>query len=378
MSEPDWNWGYQPDQTAQAHHQGQPGGWAPPAPQHSDYYGGAPTPQAPVPPTQPNYSQWDPNASVPTYDQSGFGGVPAGNFANGAPNAYGNNQFAAAAQGFMGDPMFNAAKTFGGQFAEQQKQALSQYISSFNLKYYFAVDTKYVGRKIGILLFPFAPRDWSTQFGGDGKPVPAKLDVNAPDLYVPLMAFITYVLISGFVFGVQQRFSPEQLGMQTTNALFYLFLENMIVFITKYVLNISQSLSLWHTLAFTGYKFVGIVVCLVLYLLGGTTIYYCALVYMVLAITIFLARSLKSFVLDMQSGGYNAYDGGRKRKMYMLLSVVVTQALIMYLLTSSVTSYMGDNLDFAKMALSKMGVKSKDVPMTADGEVDYEALLKMP
>lgn len=38
-----------------------------------------------------------------------------------------------------------------------------------------------------------------------GQPVPARFDVNAPDLYIPLMAFITYVLISGFVLGVQGR-----------------------------------------------------------------------------------------------------------------------------------------------------------------------------
>jgi hypothetical protein len=39
---------------------------------------------------------------------------------------------------------------------------------------------------------------------------------------------------------------------------------------------------------------------------------------------------------------------------------------------------MHENYDFAKMALNKMGLKSNDVPMTHDGEVDYEALLKMP
>lgn len=193
----------------------------------------------------------------------------------------------------MSDPMFSAAKQIGGQFAEQQKERLTQYISSFNLKYYFAVDTSYVTRKLGLLIFPFAHRDWTTQLGSEGKPVPAKLDINAPDLYVPLMAFITYILLSGFVFGVQQRFSPERLGMQTTNALFYIFLENMIVLATKYVLNISQSLSLWHTLAFSGYKFVGIVLCLVLYLFGGSTVYYWSLIYMVIAITIFLVSYLK-------------------------------------------------------------------------------------
>jgi len=300
-----------------------------------------------------------PFAQQPSFNQTPFPG-PQGGF---------------GANNFMSDPMFSAAKQIGGQFAEQQKEKLSQYISSFNLKYYFAVDNTYVGKKIGILLFPFFHRDWSTQFGGDGKPVPAKLDINAPDLYVPLMAFITYILVSGFVFGVQRRFSPEQLGMQTTNALFYLFLENMIVMITKYILNISQSLSLWHTLAFSGYKFVGIVICLILYLFGGTTIYYWALIYMVVAITVFLARSLKSFVIDMQS---SYADDGRKRKMYLLLSIVITQALIMYLLTSSVTSFMSDQYDFAKMAMSKIGMKSNNVPLMPNGEVDYEALLKMP
>ena len=71
-------------------------------------------------------------------------------------------------------------------------------------------------------------------------------------------------------------------------------------------------------------------------------------------------------------------DDGRKRKMYLLLSIVITQALIMYLLTSSVTSFMSDQYDFAKMAMSKIGMKSNNVPLMPNGEVDYEALLKMP
>lgn len=95
------------------------------------------------------------------------------------------------------------------------------------------------------------------KLGNAGEPVPAKQDVNAPDLYIPLMAFITYVFVAGLVFGIQKRFSPEKLGMFTTNALFYLFFENILIFVTKYVLNISQSLNVWHTLAFTMYKYVG-------------------------------------------------------------------------------------------------------------------------
>ena len=33
---------------------------------------------------------------------------------------------------------------------------VEKYVSTSKLKYYFAVDTTYVGKKLGLLLFPFA------------------------------------------------------------------------------------------------------------------------------------------------------------------------------------------------------------------------------
>ncbi|KAI6185667.1 Protein YIF1 [Aphelenchoides besseyi] len=262
-------------------------------------------------------------------------------------------------------------------YAEGYKQQLyDQYVASTGqtLKYYFAVDTKYVLKKIGLILFPFIHRDWSSAVGQNGEALPAKHNINAPDLYIPLMSFMTYVLVSGFVFGTQQRFSPEKLGLLTTNALFYLILENVAIFVTKYVLNISQSLSIWHALSYSSYKYVAMVFCLTCYLIGGTTFYYVSLAYAVIATVFFLLRSMKIYILDVANSGVN----GRTRKMYLLLSITVIQALIIYLLTSSVTSYMHSNYDIAKMALSKMGLKHNEVPLTNDGEVDYEALLKMP
>ncbi|KAI3413701.1 hypothetical protein GPALN_011185 [Globodera pallida] len=278
-------------------------------------------------------------------------------------------------QQFMYDPLLNTARHLGGQFAEQQKQKFTQYISSFNLKYYFAVDTNYVRRKLGIILFPFLHRDWTNKLSDGEKPVLPCEDVNAPDLYIPLMAFITYVLVSGFVFGVQNRFTPEKLGMLTTNALFYLLLENGIVFVMKYALNISQSLNIWHALSYSSYKFTGMVLCLFLYLIGGRKMYYCALIYFIFATVFFLLRSLKTFILDM---GWSP-NNGRKRKLYLLLSITAFQSLIMWLLTSSVTSYMPGKYDLAKMAMSGMGLAPNvEAPLNGDGEVDYEALLKSP
>lgn len=38
-------------------------------------------------------------------------------------------------------------------------------------------------------------------------PVAPRFDVNAPDLYIPAMAFITYVLVAGLALGTQNRYT---------------------------------------------------------------------------------------------------------------------------------------------------------------------------
>ncbi|KAI1728735.1 YIF1 domain-containing protein [Ditylenchus destructor] len=331
-------------------------------------------------PAPPDYSQWQNQWNVPASapEHGSSSSMPPFNSGITSPAAvpppYGMPPGGHMGQQIMSDPLFNTARQIGGQFAEQQKEKITKYLSSFQLKYYFAVDSAYVAKKLGIIVFPFLHRDWTTKFGADGQPLPPREDTNAPDLYIPLMGFMTYVLVAGFVFGIQKRFSPEQLGMLTTNALFYLCMENLIVFITKYVLNISASLNIWHALAYSSYKFIGMIFCLLLYLAGGSTVYYCALAYCIFASVFFLLRSLKTVILDM---GYSS-DGGRKRKLYLLISITVLQSLIMWLLTRSATSYMPGNYDFAKLALSRMGLAKDQMPLQPNGDVDYEALLKMP
>ncbi|VDN52013.1 unnamed protein product [Dracunculus medinensis] len=266
----------------------------------------------------------------------------------------------------MSDPMFNMARQIGGQFAEQQKEKLSKYLSAFKLKYYFAVDNAYVGKKLAILTFPFFHKQWNVMHDDGGQPVPARFDVNAPDLYIPLMAFITYVLISGFVLGVQGRFTPEQLGIITTNALVYLLFENVILFVTRYIMNISEALTVWHTLAYSSYKFVGMNISLLASFVGGKTAYYSALIYMSLAVVFFLVSFFQ--------------DGGRKRKLYLIIYISFTQPLLMWLLTRGVATVDNSSMNLAQMALSGMGLGQTGIksghPLLPDDEIDYEALLK--
>ncbi|UMM37308.1 hypothetical protein L5515_009100 [Caenorhabditis briggsae] len=363
-------------------------------------------PAAPAPVAQDNnfgggyYSQQSSG-----FDNSGYGQQPPSQNQYGQPQQqqqqnYGYSQNNGGFGNFqpqhlMSDPMLNAAKQFGGQFAEQQKEKLTKYLGTFNLKYYFAVDNAYVGKKLGILFFPFFHKDWSLKFAGSSDPAPAREDVNAPDLYIPLMSFLTYVLVSGFVLGTQGRFSPEILGILTSNALIWVILENIVIFISKYILNISQALSVWHSLAYSTYKFAHMIVCLLLFMVGDKTFYYCALAYSSLVLVLFLLRSVSHFMFDT-AGSYGS-DEGRKRKLILVAFVVITQPLIMWWLTSTqiqstaprmvvghecvASNYDYDKFGLAQLALSKMsggsGSKAKQF-MTNDGDIDYEALLKMP
>uniref|UniRef100_A0AC35TQG0 Protein YIF1 n=1 Tax=Rhabditophanes sp. KR3021 TaxID=114890 RepID=A0AC35TQG0_9BILA len=338
--------------------------------------------------------QYAPTQQINTHHQTGSynqqhvmgGGQPSYNQVNTHQQGYPSmlqdnysappNQYANMGQNFMSDPVFAAAQQFGGQFATAQKEKLVQYLDSFQLKYYFAVSNNYVARKLGILLVPFIHRDWAVQTGHNGEPSTPKQDVNAPDLYIPLMAFITYVLLSGLVLGIQQRFTPEQLGVTASNVLIYLFLENVIIIVSRYVMNLSNALGFWHSLAFSSYKYVGMVVSLVSFLMFGKTVFNFVLLYCAVAIIFFLLRTVKVFIMD--SGNAFSEDARKKRKLYLIMFITFSQPLIMWWLTSSVTSFMPDNYDFAKMAMNGIGLgaNSKVMPLDANGDVDYEALLK--
>jgi hypothetical protein len=87
--------------------------------------------------------------------------------------------------------------------------------------------------------------------------VPPKLDVNAPDMYIPVMAFVTYILIVGVCMGTQDKFTPEQLGIQASSALGWLVIEVFIIFLSLQVLAVKSALKTFDIIAFCGYKFYG-------------------------------------------------------------------------------------------------------------------------
>nr|CAG4635639.1 EOG090X0ATU [Artemia franciscana] len=163
------------------------------------------------------------------------------------------------------NPLFQpAAASMAMQFGEvivgQGKQALDReigrYISTESLKYYFAVDTGYVINKLRILTLPYIHTDWTLKYSTD-EPVQPRDDVNAPDLYIPLMAYITFIVLSGIAQGAQNKFTPEALGIEASSKLAWLTVEVLVILLTLYTISMPTSLKTLDIISFCGYKYVG-------------------------------------------------------------------------------------------------------------------------
>lgn len=240
----------------------------------------------------------------------------------------------------MHDPMAAMAVQYGSALAGQGKdmvhQKIERYVSVSKIKYYFAVDTSYVGRKLLLLLFPFAHTDWAVKYDQD-EPVPPRYDVNAPDLYIPSMAVVTYVLLSGYLLGLRNEFSPERLGLQASSALMWLALEVLAVWLATYILSIRSSLRVLDLVAFSSYKFVAMIAALLASMLLYRPGYLLVLAYGCLTLDFFLLRTLR---LSLLSGNSSAEVS--RRGLYLLLALCALQPMLAYWLTQPLAQQQSD------------------------------------
>lgn len=282
----------------------------------------------PQPPPQPYGMNYQPPGNYggsgyeQQYDQSG--GYPP------------QQQF--PGQQFLSDPMAHMAMQYGTTLADQGKEYvhknIEKYVSTSRLKYYFAVDTTYVGKKLGLLFFPYTHSDWSIRYNQDD-PVAPRYEINAPDLYIPVMAFVTYVLVAGIVMGTQNRFTPEQLGIQASTAMVWLIIELLATMLSLYIMNLNTELKYTDILAYCGYKFVGMIFSLLAGLAFQGTGYYIVLLWFACSLAFFLIRTLRQQVLP-HAAEADGYTKGTKRSLYLIISIALVQPFLMWWLTSHI------------------------------------------
>lgn len=127
----------------------------------------------------------------------------------------------------------------------------------------------------------------------DHKWAAPKYDPNAPDLYIPLMAFLTYLLLVGAARGTSNTFTPEFLTQALWRCLALQMCECLLI---KFGLSLmSVSLPFLDLVSYTGYKYVGLSINAIL-LVFGSTVYFITSLYTAAALAYFVLKAMAAVV----------------------------------------------------------------------------------
>lgn len=313
--------------------------------------------RTPMPPMhqqqqQQNYppQPWTPPQTT-TYPSNSFQGVNNSNNNNVSMNMNMNNNsnIQMNQMGNMsnmgGDELFRTvasnplttASIKYGQEMIHSKMSVIRYFTINRLRYYFQVDNSYVIKKFKILMFPFVHKNWRREehdyVGANGQQSrewrSPKDDVNAPDLYIPTMAFITYILTYGLALGLFHRFTPEVLGLTASTALLMLFLEILLMKFVFYIMgDVLIQPALLDLCAYSSYKYVGVIVDLLVGIMLGSWMMTFATLITGFSLALFMIRTLNK----VTSTGLTPSQDDASRRNYLLLSLGAVQILMSFFL----------------------------------------------
>ncbi|RPA83569.1 YIF1-domain-containing protein [Ascobolus immersus RN42] len=320
-----------------------------PVPQHVRPIPVVRSPPIPQPSSAQSYnSPYASQQQQPPQMQGGMGG-----FQGMYPAQY--NGFINDQTAQMGIHMGKTAVMAGQEYVEQN---FGRYIDVSALKHYFNVSNQYVVRKLGLVLFPWRHKPWSrmsgqrTVAGGHVEPyfLPPRDDINSPDMYIPrkssealVMSIVTYILFNAVLAGLAGQFKPDLLGNSATRACLIVAAELLGLKLGCYLLSINNDSTLLDLVAYSGYKFVGVVVNMGVghLFFGWKMLGWVVFAYTFLANAFFLLRSLKYVLLpdnsvDNPRGTMYAVARAQKnrRTQFLFAYSYAAQLLFMWLLSN--------------------------------------------
>eukprot|EP01132_Coremiostelium_polycephalum_P010652 gene10652-13049_t len=323
-------------------------------------------------PQQPQQQQQPPNMNQPNYGGSNMNSPPqyysnspnmpnnnnpnmySPPFNNQYPNAQYNQQAGQQGQNYMNDPkqfisqfsdnpLTQAGLTYGLSYGQTLFNGGKQYVDSnlgkyfsfSTLKSYFNVNTSYVFNKIKLLLFPFTQKTWKRRIhraGDVDSYLPPRDDINAPDLYIPMMSFITQFLLYGFLLGMNKQFSPDKLGGSITKGIIYWILE-LIVFKLGFFFTNSNSIPFYDMISYTGYKYVLLVITTISHILFGNYLTYIPIGYFGISIGYFMLKTIRlvfSSSFSNQHTDLHFQDASTDMRGHFVLFYSLIQGILIY------------------------------------------------
>lgn len=201
--------------------------------------------------------------------------------------------------------------SLGKQAFETGANVLNTELSKVNyqkLRRYFDVSSSYVVEKLFLIIFPFKSNN-----------LPADSSVYRPDLYIPLMSFVTLIILKGFLLGLKNNFHPEVLCYSFSRILIIHIGMNLLYKGVAYLLD--AKLHFREVLCYTGYRFFVLVLIRIL-----KQIYIGKLlsVYFYVSYFFFLSRSLKTTIVQEYTS---------KKQIYMLFGISGMEMLMLFLMS---------------------------------------------
>jgi hypothetical protein len=267
-----------------------------------------------------------------------------GNLAVGLASSY------LAGGGGFGDPnMQNVVMQQGFGIANNalRSSGFSSWFPNFyrGMQMQFNVSHSFVMRKLLLLLCPFPSKqsgvpDQSNNMDG------FKVNVNEPDLYIPLMSFVSYCLLYCVQRGILSEFKPEVLGSTFSVAMFTYILE---VLAAKAGFFLAGSpVPVLELMGNCGYKFVHVLIMVLIRIASENSyIYYPLFFYLAgcsaYGVFRFMSSVAPSPQSSMQQPAYGQYGqyGGQPQQPQMLhknivLILAASQIFLCWWLTPSV------------------------------------------
>ena len=296
--------------------------------------------------------------------------VPGGGVTDGGSGGFGS--FANIGLGLYGAE--KAQQWFNSNNNFLNKSVNNVAILSSSVKYYFDIDTSYVIMKLKTILVPFMHKNWERipeQVAGGVTYKSGRQDVNAPDLYIGVNSFVTYVLLVlfGYLFtygsyspihsstppmstnqplvngGAKiltgssslssvasssssfpssslsySPFNPDKMGIVLWRSAVTLVINYVVLRLSLYLTNSAIKVAMLDLASYAAYVFVYGSLCRLIGMFS-TTLGIATWIYMAVAYGLFLSKTLQR-VMVLESRNYGLHV---KQNNYILVAVTLFQ-----------------------------------------------------
>lgn len=132
-------------------------------------------------------------------------------------------------------------------------------------------------------------------------------------MYIPVMSLVTYIFLQALISGLRGQFQPELFGYIATTALVVVIVEILGLKLGCYLLSISNQSQLLDLVAYSGYKFVGVIVTITVAEVvnggkgTGGWVGWTVFIYTFLANSLFLVSLSYPFLMSSRDGWLTLY-----------------------------------------------------------------------